>query len=120
MLHRTSVRPIRSLLTVGMVIATWCAATPVRAEAPQAVTITTQITFNPGSSGTFVATGPICSTGTFSLVTEVIAEGPQAFNVNAVHQYVCDDNSGTFSIRLHPQANARPKGGFHLDRKSVV
>jgi hypothetical protein len=62
-----------------------------------------------------VATGPICSTGTFSLLSQVIASGPAAFNVNAVHQYVCDDNSGTFFIRLHPQANARPKGGFDLD-----
>ena len=113
MLHRAS--PIRSLLTVGMALATWCAATPVFADAPQAVTITTQITFNPDSAGTFVATGPICSTGTFSLVTEIIAVGPQAFNVNAVNRYVCDDNSGTFSIRMHPQANARPKGGFHLN-----
>jgi hypothetical protein len=107
--------PIRSVLATGVAIAASCAAAPVLADAPQAVTITTQVTFNPDAAGTFVATGPICSTGTFSLLSEVIATGPAAFNVNAVSQYVCDDNSGTFFIRVHPQAAPRSKGGFDLN-----
>jgi hypothetical protein len=32
--------------------------------------------------------------------------------VNALHLFTCDDNSGTFILRLHPQFNARPKDGF--------
>ncbi len=63
-------------------------------------------------SFTFVATGPICLSGTVSLVSEVIAP---AFNVNALQQFVCDDNSGSFILRLHPQANGRPKEGFTLN-----
>jgi hypothetical protein len=118
MLHRSTkllTCPIRSVLVKGVAIAAACAAAPVLADAPQAVTITTQVTFNPDAAGTFVATGPICSTGTFSLVSEVIAIGPAAFNVNAVNEFVCDDNSGTFFIRAHPQAASRSNGGFDLN-----
>lgn len=82
---------------------------------PQAVTITTQVVFNPQINGTFVATGPICSTGSLHFVDEHLAIGPAAFNVNALTQFVCDDNSGTFILRLHPQANGRPKDGFALN-----
>ena len=90
-----------------------CAATPVLAGAPQAVTIVTHLTFYPDTTlGTFEATGPICPSGTVSLVDEHIGEGPAAFNVNVTHLFVCDDNSGTFVIRLHPQFNARHKDGF--------
>jgi len=35
--------------------------------------------------------------------------------VNALTEFVCDDNSGSFTLRLHPQANARPKDGFALN-----
>ena len=112
---KSQIRLYRSALATGIAIALSCAATPSIAEAPQAVTITTQVVFNPTTSGTFVATGPICSTGTVSLVDEKLAIGPQAFNVNAIQEFVCDDNSGSFILRLHPQANARPKGGFALN-----
>lgn len=104
--------PIRCVATAGAAITLLCAAPSLLADAPQAVTITTQVVFNPGTSGTFVATGPICSSGTVSLVSEVIAP---AFNVNALQQFVCDDNSGSFILRLHPQANGRPKDGFTLN-----
>ena len=105
----------RSLLTAATAIAASCVAAPVLGDAPQAVTITTQVVFNPNTQGTFQASGPICSTGTVHFVDEVVASGPAAFNVNALLEFVCDDNSGTFALRLHPQANARPKDGFELD-----
>ena len=108
-------RSMRPVLAAVIALALSCAATTSTAEAPQAVTITTQVVFNPNSNGTFVASGPICSTGTFSLVSEVLAIGGFAFNVNATHEFVCDDNSGSFRLRLHPQGNARPKDGFHLN-----
>lgn len=111
----TKSRPIRSVLAAGMAIVLSCAATPLLAAAPQAVTITTQVVFNPQINGTFVATGPICSTGTLHFVDEAIGSGPAAFNVNALTEFVCDDNSGSFTLRLHPQANGRPKNGFALN-----
>jgi hypothetical protein len=112
---KTNTRPVRFVLATGVAIALSCVATPLLAGTPQAVTITTQVAFDPQISGTFVATGPICSTGTLHFVDEAIGSGPAAFNVNALTQFVCDDNSGTFTLRLHPQANARPKDGFALN-----
>jgi hypothetical protein len=79
------------------------------------VTITTHVVFNPDADGTFTATGPICTTGTLYLVDAHFGVGPAAFNVNALHEFVCDDNSGTFVLRLHPQGNSRPKDGFDLN-----
>jgi hypothetical protein len=112
---KTKTRPIRSVLATGIAIAVSCAATPLLADVPQAVTITTQVVFNPQINGTFVATGPICSTGTVHFVDAVSGIGPAAFNVNALQEFVCDDNSGTFILRLHPQGNERPKDGFVLN-----
>jgi hypothetical protein len=105
-------RPFVSQLAVGIGVVASCAATPVLADAPQAVTIVTHLTFDPDAYGTFEATGPICSTGTVSQLDAHFGEGPAAFNVNVTQLFVCDDNSGTFVIRLLPQANARPKNGF--------
>ena len=100
----------------GVAIAASAPQASALADAPQAGhDHYAEVSVQRDAAGTFVATGPICSTGTFSLVSEVIAIGPAAFNVNAVEQFVCDDNSGTFFIRLHPQASARPKDGFDLN-----
>lgn len=82
--------------------------------APQAVTITTQVVFDPNVAGTFTATGPICASGTVEYVTDKVTSGT-AFNVNGWSRFICDDNSGSFVLHLHPQANARPKAGFALD-----
>ena len=110
LIHRFT--PFVSQLGVGIVVVASCTATPVLADAPQAVTIVTHLTFADTTYGTFEATGPICTTGTVSLVDAHFAEGPVAYNVNVTQLFVCDDNSGTFVIRLLPQANARPKDGF--------
>jgi len=106
---KTQARPVRSILAAAMGIALSLAGAASLADAPQAVTITTQVVFDPDASGTFVATGPICSTGTVSTVKTIILAGP---NVNAVARFTCDDNSGSFDIRLHPQFDIRPKDGF--------
>lgn len=114
---KTKTRTIRSVLSTGIAIAVTCTATPLLAEVPQAVTIMTQVVFNAegGGNGTFVATGPICSTGTVFFEDQVFAIGPAAFNVNGLSEFVCDDNSGTFILRVHPQASGRPKDGFALN-----
>lgn len=107
--------PFLSLVVAATAIAASSGAVPVLADVPQAVTITTQVVFNPNTQGTFTATGPICATGTLNVVREVVAVGPAAFNVNSLTEFVCDDNSGTFFLRIHPQANSRPKDGFDLN-----
>jgi len=109
----TLTRPLVSQLAVGIVVVASCAATPVLADTPKAVTIVTHLTFYPDTTvGTFEATGPICPSGTVSMVDAHFGEGPAAFNVNTRQLFVCDDNSGSFVIRLLPQGNARPKGDF--------
>lgn len=96
-------RPFVSRLAVWIVLVAACAATPVLADAPRAVAIVTHLTFEPDTTyRTFEATGPICSTGTVSLVDAHFAEGPAAYNVNVRQRFVCDDNSGTFVIRPLP------------------
>lgn len=94
-------------LAIAATAAGFCG--PVQAAPPQAVTITTQVVFNPGTQGTFTATGPLCASGTVELVREKISP---AFNVNAWQRFTCDDNSGSFVLHLHPQFNSRPKDGF--------
>ena len=115
---RINTHPLRSVIATAVAITTCSSAVPALAGAPQAVTISTTVTFPDFDSmgfGTFSATGPICTTGTFRGVREALGIGPAAFNVNSLTEFVCDDNSGTFVIRVHPQANARPKGGFDLN-----
>lgn len=112
---KTRTRPTSPVLGIAIALAVTGVAAPALAGPPQAVTITTHVEFNPEIFGTFEASGPVCSTGRVVGVDEVDAIGPAAFNVNAVTRFVCDDNTGTFVLRLHPQANARPKDGFDLD-----
>jgi hypothetical protein len=112
----TQTRSFVSQLAAGLAVVASCAATPALADAPQAVTIVTHVTFDPNVIGTFEATGPICSTGTvFPGELQHIGAGPAAFNANGTTLFVCDDNSGTFVMHAHPQANARPKDGFTLN-----
>ena len=110
-----NLRLVRFRIVAGMgSVVALCAAPPLLADAPQAVTIATHVEFNPDVYGTFVATGPICATGTVNFVNEHVGIGPAAFNVNGLVRYTCDDNSGSFILRVHPQAASRPKGGFDL------
>ena len=115
---RNDTHPLRCVLATAVAIATCWGAAPALADTPQAVTISTTITFPDFDSlgfGTFTATGPICSSGTLRGVREALGIGPAAFNVNSLTEFVCDDNSGSFVIHVHPQANPRPKDGFDLD-----
>jgi hypothetical protein len=105
------------LMMAAAVVAAAAVSVPARAEAPQAVTITTQVVFNPDLAGTFTATGPICAGG----VMEVVKENQSAgFTFNSLIRFVCDDNSGSFVLNVHVQPPgdenpARPRDGFDLD-----
>lgn len=112
---KTRTHSIHSALAAGILVAASCVAPPLLADAPQAVTITTQVIFDPNINGTFVASGPICPSGTLYYVDDHFGIGPAAFNVNGTTEFVCDDNSGSFILRLHPQGNGRPKDGFDLN-----
>ena len=111
----TNLRSVRVRIGAGMgSVVALCAAAPLLADAPLAVTIATHVEFNPDVYGTFVATGPICPTGTVNFVDDVVGSGPAAFNVNGTVRFICDDNSGSFVLRVHPQAASRSKDGFDL------
>lgn len=112
---KTRTRPTNPVLGAAFALAVAAVAGPAMAGPPQAITITTQVVFNPEIYGTFTATGSICATGTVEYVDDVVASGPAAFNVNGLTRFTCDDNSGSFVLRLKAQANARPKDGFDLD-----
>jgi hypothetical protein len=107
----TNPRSKGSALALAIAITATGFCSPVQAAPPQAVTITTQVVFNPDVQGTFTATGPVCASGTVELVREKITAG-EAFNVNAWTRFICDDNSGSFVLHVHPQFNSRPKDGF--------
>ena len=100
------------LLAVGLVLA--AATTVAMAGAPQAVTITRQVVFGqPDAIFDFqVDHGPICPgsrSGFARRVSQVVGGGGPTLLVNAVYEFTCYDNSGTFFIRLHPQFNGRPR-----------
>jgi hypothetical protein len=113
----TEARPIAAPLAALLAMAAVWAAMPAEAAPPQAVTIETQIVFNPGLSGTFTATGPICASGTVESVRENQSAG---FTFNTLVRFVCYDNSGSFVLHVQVQPNgqpnaARPRESFDLD-----
>ena len=84
-----------------------------RSGPPPQVTIVSPITLaDPFNFGTFTATGPaaesglICSTGTV-VDTFLIYKGYQSgkgYNVLVTKTFTCDDESGTFFVRLAAQS----------------
>jgi len=96
-------RRIASLLAALAAVAlpTTAGATP-----PAPVTITVVADFSGAvPQGTFNATLPLCSSGTF--VSEPIAGGggPVASAFTGLQHFSCDDASGTFTIQFHPQVH---------------
>ena len=83
-----------------------------RADAPQPVIMKTQVTFSPQAEGTFMATSPLCATGTFRTLRFVSNPSLlRGHGFTAEAEYLCDDNSGTFIIQFHPQSGANYAGG---------
>lgn len=96
-------RRIASLLAALAAVAlpTAAGATP-----PTPVTITVLADFSgPVPQGTFTASSPLCSSGTF--VSEPIAGGggSVASAFTGLQHFSCDDASGTFTIQFHPQVH---------------
>ena len=110
----------RARRLVGVVAAVAFAlgiAGPVVAGSPkQEVTIVSHVTFNPADKnfGEFTATGEavdsglICGSGTF-VDTAIRFAGFQSdrgmVQLLVVKEFTCDDNSGTFTVKLQIQAN---------------
>lgn len=95
----------RLILLLAAVVAV---ALPAAAAAtpPTPVTITVLADFGgPVPQGTFTASEPLCSSGTF--VSEPIAGGggPVASAFTGLQHFSCDDASGTFTIQFHPQVH---------------
>jgi hypothetical protein len=92
-------------------------AAPVGAVSPrQEVTIVSHVTFNPDGPnfGDFTATGGavdsglICGSGTF-VDTAIRFAGFQSdrgtVQILVIKEFTCDDDSGTFTVKLQIQAN---------------
>jgi hypothetical protein len=93
---------VRKLVTlVGFAIVMGLAgATAVSAASPRAATINVHSLFEvPG--GTFTAEGPICRSGTTSDATRIVERGHDVFLILNRKTFVCDDGSGTFTLRIH-------------------
>jgi hypothetical protein len=84
----------------------------VQADRPQPVVIQATIVFNPLAEGTFTSTSPLCASGTIRTLRFIanpsLLHG-HGFTSSA--EFVCDDNSGSFEIQLHPQAGSNYAGG---------
>jgi hypothetical protein len=86
---------------VGLALPAAAGATP-----PTPMTITVLADFSgPIPQGTFTATPPLCSSGTF--LTEPVAGGGGAVATafTGLQHFSCDDASGTFTIEFHPQVH---------------
>ena len=85
------------------------------AEQPVPFIMTTEIVF-PQGSGVFLVHEPawICPSGTFETLSG--SETPPqagAFVAKAIVEYTCDNGSGSFRLRVHPQVNYGTQGnGF--------
>ena len=91
-------------------------AGPVAAGSPQQVTIVSHVTFNPDgpnygdftTSGEATDSGLICESGTF-VDTAIRFSGFQSdrgmVQLLVVKEFTCDDDSGTFVVKLQIQAN---------------
>jgi hypothetical protein len=96
---RTLILVLAGVVALALPMA--AAATP-----PTPVTITVLADFSgPVPQGTFTATSPLCSSGTF--VSEPIAGGggPVASAFTGLQHFSCEDASGTFTIQFHPQVH---------------
>lgn len=83
------------------------------ATPPTSATITTAILFGPPANhGTFVATAPLCPTGTFVDEFQTAGGGPSPqFTALLYKTLTCDDGSGTFTIQFHAHFPREDEGG---------
>ena len=110
----------RQRAIVAMLAATFtliAVAAPVGAASPQGVTIVSHVTFNPDgpnfgdfdASGDAVDSGVICASGTF-VDTGIRFAGFQSdrgmVQLQVIKEFTCDDESGTFTVKLQIQANS--------------
>ena len=110
-----------AVAVIGAALVLLAGAGPVAAGSAQAVTIVSNVTFNPDgpNSGDFTATGPavdngiLCASGTF-VDTFIKFAGyqsrPAKVQILVVKDFTCGNDSGTFTIKL--QINADINTGY--------
>jgi hypothetical protein len=84
-------------------IAAFILAVPVRATPATTVTITTHVDFSgPTAQGTFIASPPLCASGSFiDDVLSIIGSGqPPVFTALVRRTFTCADGSGTFALQV--------------------
>jgi len=98
---------MRNLVTlIGLVIVMGLAGgTAVSAAGPAPVTINVHSLFE-GPGGTFTAEGPICNSGTTSDATRIVERGHDVFLILNRKTFVCEDGSGTFTLRIDAEFHA--------------
>ncbi len=74
-------------------------ASPAAATAPEPVQITGPIASD--GTGTFTAIGPVCPSGTnATLLDQVVSRSGKQIQILVVHEFTCDDGSGSFQLSL--------------------
>lgn len=99
-LAATLIVAIAGVLSASLLLAR---AGTAHASPSTPITITTQIVFGPPANhGTFVASAPLCASGTFvdQFHTAGGGQSPQ-FTALLYKTLTCDDTSGTFTIQFH-------------------
>jgi hypothetical protein len=103
-----------ALLSTSLVLLLTTRSTPrVHASPASSITLTTAIQFGPPANhGTFVASAPLCPSGTFVDEFETAGGGqsPQ-FTALLDKTLTCDDGSGTFTIQFHAHFPREDVGG---------
>jgi hypothetical protein len=93
------------------ILLVFIAVVTAHADAPQGVIIQTQVIFGPeGDEGTFTVTpqdSPLCASGTLRS-TGFAGVANRPIRVLTHWEFVCDDNSGTFSLQFHPHFGRDP------------
>jgi hypothetical protein len=103
-----------ALLSTSLALLLTTRSTPrVHASPASSITLTTAIQFGPHANhGTFVASAPLCPSGTFVDEFETTGGGPSPEFTALLHKTLtCDDGSGTFTIQFHAHFPRNATGG---------
>ena len=105
---------VMALLSTSLALLLTARRTPrAHASPASSITLTTAIQFGPPANhGTFVASAPLCPSGTFVDEFEAAGGGQSPQFTALLHKTLtCDDGSGTFTIQFHAHFPREAVGG---------